>query len=154
MKKSAKSSKKDGKKDETKSKSDRRLPTKASTEDEASSSVASLKIPEAVKRKSSGSKSGPDAKHDEKKLAKQFEKNAEGLVEAFGKEDEETTLPIFGDEKSILEFLETIEQNSSMTQLNTMIKANGISGAGRLKIEKIRAVLEFNAKITKSGEDE
>ena len=55
---------------------------------------------------------------------KQFEKNANGLVKAFLKDSGAIALPDMSTESDVKQFIDAVENNSTMEQIREMMSAN------------------------------
>ncbi len=67
--------------------------------------------------------------------------------------DEQIAMPVINDPDSIEDFIEAIKIASTVPQLEAMIKANHIAKTGRTRVEKIRALLEFKAKVSEEDDE-
>ena len=141
-----------------KSSSSKHLPTKSSESSEPSS-AEDMKLPEkkAAKEKSSpkGAKDKKD-KCDEKKNAKQFTKNVEGLQKALWNLPDKLETPEYDDTESTDEFVKKLATSPSCTivALKELAKANGVNAAWKNKDKRIRTLINFKIDKAEGDDDE
>ena len=117
--------------------------TKESEESEEISSASSLKLLPVKKGSGKSPKEKKPPKED-KKNAKQFDKNISYIVAGFLDDDSSINRPAYGDKVAFEEFVKIVHGATQVTLLRAALMQNNIgNNAGKTQKNEIKALMNF-----------